>query len=297
MGSKAFLMLMITTLVIGGAIGSAIAMATNQGKGNNVRANTSSVNTTGDTGTKAASTTSTTPTPTLAGPTSTAGGNGGRGQFGQNRLIGTLAEIDGNDIMVETSQGRVSVIANASTSVQKTVTGNIGDLKAGIQVSITGQRGPDGMIQAQNVIVLAQGVGGLFGQGDSANGGGLGGQNGGQGSGRQGGGAEGAGSAGNGQTGPGAVVGTIDSIEGGVVTVKTTQGIMLKASVGADVPVQQTIAGGLQDLKIGLRLSIVGQRDANGVVQAQTILIDPEGAGGFFGQGGRQFQPPSTPQQ
>jgi hypothetical protein len=111
----------------------------------------------------------------------------------------------------------------------------------------------------------------------------------GQGGGGQGPGAFGGDGAGFG--GRGGLVGTIENIDGQTVTVNTPQGL-LEATIGADTTIQMTTVVELEldDLEVGMRLTIGGQRSDDGAVEATTILVLPEGDGGLFGGGAGGFR-------
>ena len=85
-------------------------------------------------------------------------------------------------------------------------------------------------------------------------------------------------------TGRGGLAGTIESVEGNTVTVNTAQG-PLQATIGADTTIQTFAEGTLADLQPGLQVTVTGQQAQDGTVQATSILITPEGAIGFPGEG------------
>ncbi len=79
------------------------------------------------------------------------------------------------------------------------------------------------------------------------------------------------------------LTGTIDAIDGNVITVDTPQG-PLQATVTDETTIQTFSVGTLEDLLQGLRVTVIG-RPAEGTVEASSILLLPEGAEGFFGGG------------
>ena len=87
---------------------------------------------------------------------------------------------------------------------------------------------------------------------------------------------QGAGGDGTGFFGGGGLTGTVQSVQGNVVTAETSQGPS-QATVGADTNIQKTDRGTLEDLVIGVRVTVVGQRGADGTFQADSISILPEG--------------------
>ena len=95
------------------------------------------------------------------------------------------------------------------------------------------------------------------------------------------------------------LTGTIDAVDGNLITVDTPQG-PLQATVTDETTIQLFSEGSLADLLEGLRVTVIGQRQ-DGAVEASTILLLPEGAGFFGGgfQGGNRFfgLDPNAPQQ
>ncbi len=109
-----------------------------------------------------------------------------------------------------------------------------------------------------------------------------------------GGGFGGGGRLGGGDFGRG-LTGTIDALDGNVITVDTPQG-PLQATVTDETAIQLFSQGSLADLLEGLRVTVIGQRQ-DGAVEASAILLLPEGGEGFFGGGSRFFGPDSTQTQ
>ena len=76
------------------------------------------------------------------------------------------------------------------------------------------------------------------------------------------------------------LTGTIDVVDGNVVTVNTPQG-PLQATVTDATTIQTFAEGTLEDLLQGVRVTVIGHR-GEGTVEASSILLLPEGAEGFF---------------
>jgi len=108
-------------------------------------------------------------------------GGGWTGGFGRG-LRGTIQGIDGNTITVETPQGPLQVTVGSDISVRLFSVGGLGDLKTGMDITVNGQRGDDGGIQANAITVIPEGVE-LFGGGGRRGGAGGGGRGGGGGGG------------------------------------------------------------------------------------------------------------------
>ncbi len=110
---------------------------------------------------------------------------------------------------------------------------------------------------------------------------------------RLGDGGAGFGGGGAGFEGRGGLSGTIEGIEGDTVTVITSQGPQ-RATVGEDTVIQVSAQGTLGDLSAGATVTVIGPTGENGTVEAQTIIIVPEGGAGLFGGGfsaGDRFRP------
>ncbi len=117
-----------------------------------------------------------------------------------------------------------------------------------------------------------------------------------QGQGQFGGGGFGGGRLGGSDFGRG-LTGTIDALDGNVITVDTPQG-PLQATITDETTIQLFSDGSLADLLEGLRVTVIGQRQ-DGAVEASAILLLPEGGEGFFGgglQGGNRFFGPGSDQ-
>ena len=82
--------------------------------------------------------------------------------------------------------------------------------------------------------------------------------------------------------GGGGLTGTIESVEGNVVTLNTPQG-PAQASVVDGTSIQVFIEGTLEDIRTGIRATVIGQRGEDGRVVASSISILPEGSQDFLG--------------
>ena len=86
--------------------------------------------------------------------------------------------------------------------------------------------------------------------------------------------------------GGGALTGTIEKVDGNIVTVNTPQGALL-ATVGDDTTIQKTVEVTTSELTEGTRVTVTGVRAEDGTLQANLIFVVPEGADGFGGGGFR----------
>ena len=85
-----------------------------------------------------------------------------------------------------------------------------------------------------------------------------------------------------------ALTGDIESIDGNVITVNTPQG-PLQATLNEETGIQLFSEGALEDLEVGQQVVISGERNEEGVMEAASVTVTPEGdlfGGGLFGAGG-----------
>jgi hypothetical protein len=72
----------------------------------------------------------------------------------------------------------------------------------------------------------------------------------------------------------GGTMGTVEKIEGGIITVTTTNG-SVKIVTSSSTTVQKMAGGTLTDIKIGDTISIAGESQDDGSIQASSIVINP----------------------
>lgn len=173
MNSKAFVLLVVAILVLGGGLGGAFAGGVVVDKGQNEEAPVNSLPQTPSNQTQTPFDPSQLSQEELdqlreqfqgQRPGGGGTGGGGTGFGGIGGLTGTIDGIEGNVVTVSTSQGPLVATVGADTTVQMTVQGSLEDLEPGVQVTVIGQRGEDGTVQAVTIIILPEG-GGLFGGG------------------------------------------------------------------------------------------------------------------------------------
>jgi len=85
------------------------------------------------------------------------------GFAGRGGLIGTIENIEGSTLTVNTAQGPLHATIGADTIIQMFSEGALADLETGIQVTVTGQRAEDGTVEATSILITPEGVGGLPG--------------------------------------------------------------------------------------------------------------------------------------
>jgi hypothetical protein len=70
-------------------------------------------------------------------------------------------------------------------------------------------------------------------------------------------------------------MGTIENIEGNTITVKTAAGTSVNVITSSATAVQKIDTGNVSDLKPGDTISVSGETQDDGTVQAASILISP----------------------
>ena len=80
-------------------------------------------------------------------------------------LTGTIQQLDGGALTVTSPQGEAQVTVAGSTTIHQVVPATGEDLSAGETVRVIGQRGDDGTIEAQFIIIIPEGAANLFSAG------------------------------------------------------------------------------------------------------------------------------------
>ena len=87
----------------------------------------------------------------------------GQGFAGRGGLTGTIEEIEGNTVTVNTAQGPLLATVGEETTIQMFTEGTLADLQTGLRVNVIGQRGEDGAVEATSIVVTPEGADGFFG--------------------------------------------------------------------------------------------------------------------------------------
>ena len=189
-----------------------------------------------------------------SGNAATSAQQGERGESSQRQgqntraIVGSVAAREGDSLTLSTPQGDTKVKL-AGAKIQKTVDGATDDLKEGLGIAVTGQQNTDGSYTASIVQILPAESAGQAAAGR-------------------------AWTVGQGQgTASRPIVGTITSIDGDTVTV-TTQQNEARVKVGG-AKIQKVVDATADDLAIGVRVSVSGQRDADGSYTATSVQLLP----------------------
>jgi hypothetical protein len=87
--------------------------------------------------------------------------------------------------------------------------------------------------------------------------------------------------------GRGGLIGTVEEISDGILTIDTPQG-PLRATISADTTIQVFAEGTAEDIETGTQVTVVGVRGEDGTVVASSITVTPGTDGGFFFGGGQR---------
>ena len=188
--------------------------------------------------------------------------NRGQDASGAQELFGSISTLEGDLVTLESPRGQALAAISETTVIQKRVMGSVDDLSVGATVQVSGRPGEDGQIQARSLTLLPAG--------------------------------DGAGSAATmlgdaGRGGPGAAVslrGAIESVEESAVTIADAQGTK-RVALGPATTVWKLETGSRADLVEGAGVRITGSAGTEGQVQADVVMLVPEGAsrGGRRGSG------------
>lgn len=205
----------------------------------------------------------------VPGATTPATGATGRG------TTGTVQNVEGKTISVTAQDGAVTkATVTDSTTYVKNGAITVADLKVGDAVTVLGAIGADGTITATQLTVGGAGQAAAIGAGGFNRQGGATGQ-GATGSGRTGGtgATTGTGATGGQFANLTAVSGSVQIIDGNVVTVAVDGGQPTKVILGANARLSKTAAATLADVTVGEQVTIIGQAGADGVVGAVVVQI------------------------
>lgn len=74
-------------------------------------------------------------------------------------------------------------------------------------------------------------------------------------------------------SGIGATVGTVEKVEGNVVTLNTREGTTVLVNIGSSTSIQKTVEGSLEDISLGENIAVSGDKNEDGSIDAKSITI------------------------
>ena len=171
---------------------------------------------------------------------------------GNQTLFGIISSLEDNLVTLDSPRGQAQATISETTVIQKTVMGSVGDLSVGATVQVAGRPDADGQVQARSLTISPASDGDASGLPDEA------------------------GQSIGGRGAP--LVGPIESVEGGLVTVAGADGPM-GVSMSPNTQVWKLESGAQADLVEGARVRITGLAAADGQVRADVVTLIPEGSG------------------
>jgi len=214
-------------------------------------------------------------------------GNNGPGGLQRRGAAGELAQINGTSLILNTTNGDVTVDYTNTTTITQTKTGVLADVVPGSCIIATGTKDASGTLVAASVR-LSQPVNGACNAGF----------------GTRPGGANGTPPNGTprrtpppGQPIPSFAAGKVTTVDGTSITLQPTTGAAQTITVPTTVTVAESSVASASSLEVGDCIQATGQKDSNGTVTATGLSIVPAGPsgcftggrGGFGGFGGRGF--------
>jgi len=73
-------------------------------------------------------------------------------------------------------------------------------------------------------------------------------------------------------SGIGATMGTVEKVEGNVITLNTRTGTVL-VNIGTGTSIQKTVEGSWEDISIGENIAVSGDKNEDGSIEARSITI------------------------
>ncbi len=74
-------------------------------------------------------------------------------------------------------------------------------------------------------------------------------------------------------SGSGATMGTVEKVEGNIVTLNTREGTTALVNIGTSISIQKTVEGSLEDISPGQNIAVSGDKNADGSIDARSITI------------------------
>ena len=199
------------------------------------------------------------------------------GSQGVASVSGSVQSVKGSVIAIKVSDGTLSTISTTGTTlIQKSFQASLADLKTGVSVTVGGSQQGDGSLLAESITInVSAGAAPTQAPISIANGPPTG-QTGvtptqtpplpGSTSPR----LPGTGSPSGGQ----GMAGTIQTIDGGTITLRLSNGITARVIVSASTAIKRVSPGALTDIAAGSNINITGMPQSDGSIRATIITIE-----------------------
>ena len=73
-------------------------------------------------------------------------------------IVGTIKKVEGNVLTVNTQRGPLAATIGTDSTIQKLAEGTLADLQTGAGVTVIGQPGEDGTVEAVSIIITPEGT-------------------------------------------------------------------------------------------------------------------------------------------
>jgi hypothetical protein len=77
---------------------------------------------------------------------------------GRGALMGSLSKMEGNTLTITNFQGETTVNIDSNTTIQKTATGSISDLRTGESVTVLGTQNTNNTFNAVSIVIRPHGA-------------------------------------------------------------------------------------------------------------------------------------------
>ena len=219
-----------------------------------------------------------------SGPRTSPSASPSPGFRARNGAAGELVQLNGRVLILNSTNGDVTVVYDDNTTFSKTSTGSFADIVAGKCIVASGQKDAAGKVTATSVRLSSK-VNGACGGGGPGGFGGFGGP--------------GASprptppsprpSPSPGQPDQAFVAGEVRGVTGTAVSIQPATGDAQVVTVPTTVTVNRSDVAAATDLALHQCIMANGARDAVGKVAARSIAIVPAGPSGCFTGGGGGF--------
>jgi hypothetical protein len=179
---------------------------------------------------------------------------------------GTVQVISGNTITINTRDNKtINVITSDSTTIRKTVSGQLSDITSGTSITVSGNTNTDGSILATSISIMPSGAIPNRTQGNPSSG------------------TLPPGTINSPDIAPPSGVfggrgtsGTVQVITGNTITITTRDNKTVSVATSNTTSVQMMTTGQLSDIIIGVSITVSGEIQQDGSIKATSISITPD---------------------
>ncbi|MBI4321823.1 MAG: hypothetical protein HY675_25295 [Chloroflexi bacterium] len=208
----------------------------------------------------------------VAAPSAATGAEQSAQQAMGRALMGVVEKTGENDFVLRPSANAspVTVRVSSQTVIRKQVTGSVADIKPGERIAVRGEPKDGDSYVAASIQLVGADASGVQAQEVPE----------GQARGRMGQAATKPGSGDSGQGMPAALLGTVETVADGTITISRAgsspgQTASVKVAISDKTVITMMATGDVKDITQGASVMVAGPRGADGVVAASTVQILP----------------------